>query len=174
VNDAAQKITDYAYIFASTRHEGAPRDPAAAAVVRQALNDNFHTTAAGHVLQIRDGFQELRSELNKSFTFECEDEGCGEVAYVRGAFAVIRRHGNIHVCPPWFQCPDYFDRVKTLIHERAHQHPGAGGDTYDDEPGYAKLSPDDAIENADCCALLRAKSTMAAHTVPDPENVEQR
>lgn len=153
VNDAAQKIADYAYIFASTRHEGEPRDPAAARVVRSALLDNFHTIEPGYVRVIAENFAELRTELNKSLTFECEDEGCKALAYVRGMFAVIRRHANIHVCPPWFQCQDYSDRVATLIHERAHQHPGAGGDTYEFEAGYAKLSPDDAIENAECYAV---------------------
>ena len=153
VDDAERKIADYAYAFASTRHEAEPRDPAAAKVVRSALQDNFHTIEPGYVRLIAENFADLRTELNKSFTYECEDEGCKDVAYVRGAFAFIRRHGNIHVCPPWFQCTDYLDRVKTLIHERAHQHPGAGGDTYEDEAAYAKLSPDDAVENADCYAL---------------------
>lgn len=153
VDVAERKIADYANAFASTRHEAEPRDPAAAKVVRAALLDNFHTTDPGYVRLIAENFADLRAELNSSFTFECEDEGCDDVAYVRGAFAFIRRRGNIHVCPPWFKCTDYFDRVKTLIHERAHQYPGAGGDTYEDEAEYAKLSPEDAVENADCYAL---------------------
>jgi len=153
VNDAAQKIADYAYIFASPRHEGAPKDPAVSKVVRSALLDNFHTIEPGYVRVIAENFAELRTELNKSLTFECEDEDCEDLAYVRGMFAFIRRHANIHVCPLWFQCQDYPDRVTTLIHERAHQHPGAGKDIYEFEAGYAKLSPDDAIENAECYAV---------------------
>ncbi len=152
VDDATRKITDFAFVFASSRHSAVPADPATAAIVRQALNDNFHTTASGHVLRIRDGFQELRTELNGSFTFECEDD-CEDLAYVRGAFAWIRRLQDIHVCPPWFNCPDHKTRVRTLIHERAHQHPGATDNAYEFEATYATLSPDDAMDNAEFYAV---------------------
>jgi hypothetical protein len=152
VDDAYQKIAGYAYVFASPRHTAVPRSAATAAIVRSALQDNFHTTQPGHVLQIRDGFLSLRTELNRDLTFECEDEGCKSNAYVRGAFAFIRRWGDIHVCPPWFQ-QDYFNRVRTLIHERAHQYPGATDKAYNWEASYAKLSPDNAIDNADSYAV---------------------
>jgi hypothetical protein len=152
VDDAYQKIAGYAYVFASPRHTAVPRSAATAAIVRSALQDNFHTTQPGHVLQIRDGFLSLRTELNRDLTFECEDEGCKSKAYVRGAFAFIRRWGDIHVCPPWYQ-QDYFNRVRTLIHERAHQYPGATDKAYNWEASYAKLSPDNAIDNADSYAV---------------------
>jgi Domain of unknown function (DUF4157)/Lysine-specific metallo-endopeptidase len=153
MDDAARKVDDYAYIFASPRHSAAPRSPATAAVVRNALQDNFHTTSPGEVLAIKEGFDSLRSALNRSFTYECEDEGCHDRAYVRGAFSWIRKHGNIHVCPPWFQCRDYFGRVKTLIHERAHQYPGATDNAYEWESSYSSLKPDDAIDNAESYAV---------------------
>ena len=168
VDDAERKIADYAYAFASTRHEAEPKNPVVAKIVRAALQDNFHTIEPGYVRLIAENFAELRSELNKSFTYECEDEGCDDVAYVRGAFAFIRRHGNIHVCPAWFQCKEYLDRVKTLIHERAHQYPGAGGDTYEDEAEYAKLSPDDAVENADSYALTARQIYYGGAHGPGP------
>jgi Domain of unknown function (DUF4157)/Lysine-specific metallo-endopeptidase len=152
VDDAYQKIAGYAYVFASPRHSAVPKSAATASVVRSALLANFHTTAPGHVLQIRDNFLELRTELNQDLTFECEDEGCESNAYVRGKFAFIRRWGDIHVCPPWFS-QDYFNKVRTLIHERAHQYPGATDNAYNWEGSYATLSPDDAIDNADSYAV---------------------
>jgi hypothetical protein len=152
VDDAARKVRDYAFAYADPRHSAAPRSPAEAAVVRQALQDNFHTTAPDAVLQIRDGFNSLRSGLNDSFTVECEDDDCDDRAYVRGRFAFIRRHANIHVCPPWYT-QDYFNRVRTLIHERAHQYPGASDNAYNWSSDYATLSPDDAIDNADSYAV---------------------
>jgi hypothetical protein len=153
VNDASRKIADYASLFASGRIEGEPKSPATAAVVRSALMDNFHTTEAHDVLDIRDGFASLRTELNSDFTFECEDKCKGnDDAYTQGAFAFIRRLRNIHVCPIWFT-EDYFQRVSTLIHERAHQYPGATDNAYDWQASYATLSPADAIDNADSYAV---------------------
>ena len=60
--------------------------------------------------------------------------------------------GDIHVCPPWY-AQDYFNRVRTLIHERAHQYPGATDNAYNWESSYATLSPEDAIDNADSYAV---------------------
>jgi outer membrane protein OmpA-like peptidoglycan-associated protein len=150
VNDATRKVTDYAYVSSSSRHSAVPASTAEAAVVERALDDNFHTRSAGHVLQIRDGFQELRSALAGSFTFECEG-GCDgpELAYVRGAVALVRQLGDVHACPAWFTCRNYFVRVGALIHERAHQHPGATDHFYEWQAGYSTLSADDAIDNAD-------------------------
>ena len=67
-------------------------------------------------------------------------------------FAIVRRAGHIHVCPPWF-AGDFFTRVAVLIHERAHQYPRADGDVYDYDASYATLSPDDAIDNADSYSI---------------------
>jgi hypothetical protein len=59
----------------------------------------------------------------------------------------------VHVCPPWFRCRDYFRRVTTLIHERAHQYPGATDNAYEWESAYSTLSSDDAIDNAESYAV---------------------
>ncbi len=153
VNDADRKIRDYAFVFASTRHSAVPRSSTESAMVRNALVANFHTVEPDHVLQIRDNFSELRAELNSNLTFECEDEGCDDNGYVRGRFGWIRRLGDIHVCPPWYG-QDYFNRVKTLIHERAHQYPGATDNAYNWQASYATLSPEDAIDNANSYAVV--------------------
>lgn len=144
MNDAEPKVRAYQEGTASAE---------VAAVVRRALNDNFHTIRPADVAQIANGFASLRRELNNSLTFECEDSGCGAQAYVRGLFAWIRRLGDIHVCPPWFHCRDYFRRVTTIVHERAHQHPGATDHAYEWQPGYARLSPSNAINNAESYAV---------------------
>jgi hypothetical protein len=152
VNAATPKIVSYAYFYANPRVTAVPADPSAHDVTRNALRDNFHTTSDG-VLTIRDNFQELQSALNSSITFECEEEGCESYAYVRGAIAAVRRLGDIHVCPPWFSCRDYYSRVRTLIHERAHQYPGVGHPAYEWDPAYETLEVDDAIDNADSYAI---------------------
>jgi hypothetical protein len=155
VNDATRKVTDYAYVFASSRHSAVPASAAEAAIVRNALNDNFHSTAAGHVLQIRDGFQELRSALATSFTYGCGDPDCRPdwAAFTHGHWAWVRRLGNVEICPLWFRCTNYFTRVTTLIHERAHQYPGATDHSYEFQGGYATMPPEDAIDNAESFAV---------------------
>lgn len=152
VNVATPKVVSYAYFYANPRVTAVPANPAVHVPTRNALHDNFHTTRNG-VLSIRDGFVELQAALNNSITFECEGQGCEDQAYVRGAFAAIRRVGDIHVCPPWFNCRDYYRRVTTLIHERAHQYPGATDNAYEWEGGYATLGVDDAIDNAESYAV---------------------
>lgn len=152
VNAASPKVASYAYFNANPRVSAVPKNPEEMNMVRDAIRDNFHTTKDG-VLSIRDGFQELRTALNGSITFECEDEGCTDRAYIRGAIAPVRRLGDIHVCPPWFNCKDYYRRVTTLIHERAHQYPGATDNAYDWQSEYATLSVEDAIDNAESYAV---------------------
>jgi hypothetical protein len=152
VNAASPKVASYAYFNVNPRVTAVPKNPQELDKVRDALRDNFHTTKDG-VLSIKDGFQELQTALNSSITYECEDDGCTDQAYVRGAFAAIRRAGDIHVCPPWFNCKDYYRRVTTLIHERAHQYPGATDNAYEWEGSYATLSSDDAIDNAESYAV---------------------
>jgi hypothetical protein len=153
VNDAAPKVDAYAYVYANPRVTAVPASPSTMTIVRDTLRDNFHTSTADGVLSIKDGFLELRSALNRSLTFECEDEGCDDQAYVRGAFAAIRRLGDIHVCPPWFNCRDYYRRVTTIIHERAHQYPGATDNAYEWQGSYATMSLSDAVDNADSYAV---------------------
>ena len=152
VNDAAPKVASFAYFYANPRVTAVPESPNSLEVVRNALRDNFHTTKDG-LLTIRDGFNSLRTALSRSLTFECEDSGCTYRAYVRGAIAAVRRLGDIHVCPPWFKCRDYFRRVTTLIHERAHQYPGATDNAYEGQASYATLPVDEAIDNAESFAV---------------------
>ncbi len=133
--------------------------PAIAGVVRTALTDNFHTTSSADVATITANFTSLRTALNGSFTYECpsswwcEHDGKIDLAYVRGSYAWVRRMFDINVCPRWFNCPDYFKRVSTLIHERAHQHPGANDHAYEWQSSYSSLSSSDAIDNADSYAV---------------------
>jgi hypothetical protein len=125
------------------------------AIVYSALTDNFHTTSPAHVATIAANFASLRTELNKSFTYECASAWwCKEYAHIFGPFRWVRRLFDINVCPTWFCLPDYFSRVTTLIHERAHQYPGAGEDTYESQQDkYWSLSPITAIDNAESYAV---------------------
>jgi hypothetical protein len=59
----------------------------------------------------------------------------------------------VNICPLWFTCANYFKRVSTLIHERAHQYPGATDNAYEWDPAYATLSAANAIDNADSYAV---------------------
>lgn len=155
VNFATARIVSYTANYASSRHCAPPPTTGIDGVVRQVLIDNFHTDGVEGVPAIKDGFIALRDALNSAFTFECEADGCETdvAAYVRGAFAPIRRMGDVHVCPLFFNCGNYFLQVTMLIHERAHQYPGTDSDTYEWEDGYATLGLAESIDNADSYAV---------------------
>lgn len=130
--------------------------PGVATVVRAALNANFHTTAASDVATLAANFASLKSALNGALDYECVSSfWCdqNDLAYVRGRFAWIRRLGDINMCPLWFNCGNYFKRVSTIVHEVAHQHPGAADQAYEHEGAYASLAPAVAMDNADSYAV---------------------
>lgn len=148
INDVEPKLRDFQRGTAS---------PATQAVVRAALADNFHTTAAGDVATLVGNLASLKRAINGALDYECVSSfwcGQGELAYVRGAFAFIRRLGDVNLCPFWFSCGNYFVRVPTIIHEVAHQYPGAVDNAYEDTPAYAGLSATDAMDNADSYAVF--------------------
>ena len=156
VDYAERKIAEYANAYASTRVESVMRSANEARIVRSALLDNFHTVEPNDVREIAENLASLRTELNNDFTFECASTfwcSTNELAYVRGGIAFVRRLFDINVCPGWFSCGNYFTRVSTLIHERAHQYPGATDNAYEWQASYASLSASDAIDNADSYAV---------------------
>lgn len=133
-----------------------------AAMVARALMDNFHTSALADVGAIQRNFLALSVMLAaEAPSLECVSASwCrgfppwepDAAAYVRGATAGIRRMRDINVCPVWFDMP-YLAKVTTLIHERAHQYPGAGDPAYEHQPEYATLPPEKALYNADSYAV---------------------
>ena len=125
--------------------------PGVTTVVHQALNNNFHTIAPADLNTIADNFSSLRTALNGSICYECVSNlwcGPGDLAYVRGRFAWVRRLMDVNVCPFWFDCPNYFTRVSTIIHEIAHQYPGATDHAYEHQASFTTLGASDAIDNA--------------------------
>ncbi|VVB95211.1 Uncharacterised protein [uncultured archaeon] len=147
LNDAEAKISAFRAGTAS---------PADAAIVSSALTTNFHTTAPADVTTIASNFASLKTALGGTFNYECATAfwcNPNELAYVRGAFGIIRRSFDINVCPLWFSCANYYKRVSTLIHERAHQYPGATDNAYEWQRSYTTISAADAINNAESYAV---------------------
>ena len=125
-------------------------------MVNNALNNNFHTTASADVTTISNNYDSLSAELMTALSIECVKAfwcGPNDLAYVRGAFPFIRRLMDINLCPKWFTCSNYHKRVSTVIHEVAHQYPGAGDKAYEWQTSYASLSSAEAIKNADSYAV---------------------
>jgi hypothetical protein len=153
VNEAESKIRAFATGKLSR---------AEAAIVIKALMDNFHTSTLADVGIILANVVSLKNALSVSPAFECVDalctlvgwiEGVEPYAYVSGMSARARRTNAISVCPTWFGEPSFVERVTGLIHERAHQYPGARDQAYNHEDEYVFLSPHEAIENAESYAI---------------------
>jgi hypothetical protein len=147
VNDAEAKIAQFA--------AGTAPQPVAW-IVHSALQDNFHYSTPDHLASIAANFASLRANLNASFSYECvTQDWCApdHMAYVRGRYAWMRRLRDINVCPLWFSCNSPMSRVTALIHERAHQYPGAWDYAYVWDAAYATLPTATAIDNTDCYAI---------------------
>jgi Lysine-specific metallo-endopeptidase len=130
--------------------------PAVTSVVSGAITTNFHTSAAADISTIAAGFSALRTRLNGAVNFECASSfwcGDNDLAYVRGKAAFIRRMFDVNLCPAWFTCGNVLKRVGTIIHEIAHQSPGATDTAYEWEATYATQSAADAMDNADSYAV---------------------
>jgi hypothetical protein len=60
---------------------------------------------------------------------------------------------DVNLCPFFFSCSNALIRPTTIVHEVAHQYPGAEDNAYEDRPAYATLSASDAMDNADSYAV---------------------
>lgn len=146
LNDAEPKVTSFG--------AGTLAEPTRS-VVATALSQNFHSTTRPHEATIATNFAQLRRALNGPINYECASAfwcGDNELAYVRGGLGWIRRQFDVNICPSWFSS-SYLKRVSTLIHERAHQYPGATDNAYEWSSAYGSLSASDAIDNAESYAV---------------------
>jgi len=126
-------------------------------IIQNALNHNFHTTVPGDVAALTSNFGSLKSALNSFLDVECVSSfWCEEnwLAYVRGRFAWIRRLGDINLCPLFFSCSNSLKTDSTIVHEVAHQYPGAEDIAYERAAAYATLTPADAMNNAESYAVF--------------------
>ena len=127
-----------------------------ATVVSGAISTNFHTTVPADISTIAAGFTSLRSRLNGNINFECASSfWCdpNDLAYVRGGTAGIRRLFDVNLCPRFFTCSNPLKTTGTIIHEVAHQSPGATDNAYEWETTYPTLSAASAINNAESYAV---------------------
>jgi hypothetical protein len=122
------------------------------AVVRTALNDNFHTTAASDVATILQNYEDIQLSFFTGRTVDCFPRACrpGDLAWVItcGSLAGIP-HRTIHLCPDFWSCTNQYIIGGTFIHESAHTENCADDHAYEHHPTYAGLSSADAIDNAD-------------------------
>ncbi len=113
------------------------------APVSALLNRHFHTVDRGNIRKIVGHYNDIAAALNSPIDFECETECDKDVAaYVYNIWT------DVHLCPVWHsQTPR--KQANTIIHELAHDAAGRDDEAYVWQPKYAKLSAEDAIDNAD-------------------------
>ncbi|MGH8563234.1 MAG: eCIS core domain-containing protein [Gammaproteobacteria bacterium] len=130
---------------------------------RLLLQTHFHTTKRGHLRDILSTFLSIQSAFAEGVDFECEQTckpisgtiPCG-YAYTIQLFGGL---GNVHLCFDTGSGQCHFmtsltaqEREVLLIHEVAHRYAGVDDKAYEFEPEYSKLSPNEAIDNADSYA----------------------
>jgi hypothetical protein len=130
---------------------------------RNLLNEHFHTTDRGNVLEIFRNTFRIRQALEGGLSFECEIN-CGKK--VRCGYAVVTQwfggFGKIHLCFDdragfcSFANLNLQDQMAVIIHEAAHRHVGIDDKAYkwERKPSrdYTKLTPKQAMDNADSYA----------------------
>ncbi|MEZ4362418.1 MAG: M35 family metallo-endopeptidase [Kofleriaceae bacterium] len=117
-----------------------------AAKVSTALTNNFHSTDAKTVTEVRSQLQKIRNAFNGTIPIEVESEGTAR-AYVYVIWS------DIHLCPPWFADTDPDGRARTIIHECSHKYCGTDDKAYHwNTSAYGALSTKDALNNADSFA----------------------
>jgi hypothetical protein len=126
--------------------------------VETALADNFNATDTGTASAVARGLESIQQGINGPTEYECAPpSSCrrGDLAYVESVSEeFVGLYGDvIHMCPRWFSCPDYYTRVTTLIHERAHQYVPATTDIYEWQAGYHRIAPHVALDNAESYAV---------------------
>jgi hypothetical protein len=113
------------------------------APVSRLLNRHFHTTYSGDIRTMQRIFTKIYQALNAKIDFECETS-CDDntAAYVYSFWT------DVHLCPIWYG-QSRRDKANTIIHELAHDAAGCDDEAYVWEAKYARLSVDDALDNAD-------------------------
>ncbi len=113
------------------------------APVSSLLNRHFHTTYSGDIRTMLRVFSKIYEALNAEIEFECETS-CDDntAAYVYSFWT------DVHLCPIWYG-QNWRGKANTIIHELAHDAADRDDEAYTWEAKYARLSVDDALDNAD-------------------------
>lgn len=110
--------------------------------IRSYISLYFGTTKRSDLQHIAYNYAQVLGALTGTIYFQCEKTCDNASAYMY----VLGR--DVHLCPAWFtQDPE--ERAATVIHELAHLHFGADDVAYEDNPRFHKLSPGEAMNNAD-------------------------
>lgn len=113
------------------------------APVANLLNRHFHTTYSGDIRTMVRIFDKIYKALNAEIDFECETSCDDNVAaYVYAIWT------DVHLCPIWYG-QSARGKANTIVHELAHDAAGRDDKAYVWEAKYARLSVDEALDNAD-------------------------
>jgi hypothetical protein len=106
------------------------------------------------VATVYRGLYAIYSGFEGNIPFECETSCDDKISgYVYPRILTIF-DDKIHFCPIFFDANALFpqQRIRAVIHEMAHKYAGIWGDTYEGAKEFWRLSPKDAIKNADSYA----------------------
>ncbi|WP_157202614.1 M35 family metallo-endopeptidase [Calidithermus chliarophilus] len=113
------------------------------APVANLLNRHFHTTYSGDIRAMLRVFGKVQKALEARIDFECETRCDDNVAaYVYTIWT------DVHLCPVWYG-QNARGKANTIVHELAHDAAGRDDKAYVWEARYARLSVDEALDNAD-------------------------
>ena len=138
---------------------------------RDLLIRHFHTTDRDEVLRVFRNLFRISQAFQKGLSFECEID-CGSRVRCGYAFATqwFGGFGRIHICfdnrPGFCSFANLTaqQQAAAIIHEAAHRHVGISDKAYvwerkpPNSRDYTKLTPNQAIDNADSYAWFSVES----------------
>jgi hypothetical protein len=120
------------------------------------LKFHFKTVVPADVKIIVDNFTSIKKELDAEIAYVCykdTPDDCKAEGGAVGAFTFCSVNSDVHTCSLYYVC-GCEERGRMIVHELAHHFGLCPDYAYNDEAGYATLTKEKAMKNADCYATL--------------------
>jgi LAS superfamily LD-carboxypeptidase LdcB len=146
---------------------------------RQLLLRHFHTTRREDLRHILTRYMRIAKAFEEGIRFEGEKQCISSTAGMVCGYAQMTQlfggFGSVHIC--FDSRPGHCDfstfplneQKATVIHEVAHRYVGIDDKAYVHQPAYAKLTPKQALDNADSYAFFAADGVTTLKETYEPE-----
>jgi peptidoglycan hydrolase-like protein with peptidoglycan-binding domain/LAS superfamily LD-carboxypeptidase LdcB len=176
VADRCLRAVRHAASFVGSAHGRPDRMTAA---TRQLLLRHFHTTRRDHLRHILTRLMRIEKAIKGGIKFRgektCTGGGTGPVCGYARTTQLFGGFGKVHICFDTRPNHCNFSRLTpdiqeaTVIHEVAHRYVGIDDQAYEHEAKYQRLTPKQALNNADSYAFFAVEGMTMLSEAFEPE-----
>lgn len=177
VTDRCLRAVRHASAFVGSAYGRPDRMKAA---TRQLLLRHFHTTKREHLRHILTRMMRIEKAIKEGIKFRgektCTGGGTGPVCGYARTTQLFGGFGKVHICFDTRPGHCDFSRLTpdiqeaTVIHEVAHRYVGIEDQAYEHEAKYHRLSPKEALNNADSYAFFAVEGMKVLSEAFEPES----